>query len=29
MAIENNAMDVLRICLKYGLNANEPGTNKN
>jgi hypothetical protein len=28
MAIENNAMDVLRICLKYGLNANEPGTNK-
>ncbi len=28
IAIENNAIDVLRICLKYGLNANEPGTNK-
>ena len=27
-AIESNALDVLRICLKYGLNANEPGTNR-
>ena len=26
LAIENNAADVLRICLKYGLNPNEPGT---
>jgi hypothetical protein len=26
LAIENNSMDVLRICLKYGLNPNEPGT---
>ena len=26
LAIENNSHDVLRICLKYGLNPNEPGT---
>jgi hypothetical protein len=26
LAIENNSLDVLRICLKYGLNPNEPGT---
>lgn len=26
LAIENDAMDVLRICLKYGVNPNEPGT---
>lgn len=26
LAIENNSMDVLRICLKYGLNPNESGT---
>lgn len=25
LAIENNSIDVLRICLKYGLNPNEPG----
>lgn len=28
LAIESNSLDVLRICLKYGLNANEPGTNQ-
>ena len=26
LAIENNSHDVLRICLKYGINPNEPGT---
>lgn len=26
MAIENDSIDVLRICLKHGLNPNEPGT---
>jgi len=26
LAIEHNAMDVLRICLKYGLDANKSGT---
>lgn len=26
MAIESNAIDVLRICLKYGCDPNEPGT---
>ena len=26
LAIENNSLDVLRICLKHGLNPNEPGT---
>lgn len=26
LAIENNSLDVLRICLKYGLNPNECGT---
>lgn len=27
LAIESNANDVLRICLKYGCDPNEPGTN--
>lgn len=27
LAIESNAIDVLRICLKYGCDPNEPGTN--
>jgi hypothetical protein len=26
LAVENNSLDVLRICLKYGLNPDEPGT---
>lgn len=29
LAIEHNAMDVLRICLKYGLDPNKPGTVSN
>lgn len=28
-AIENNSLDVLRICLKYGINPNEHGTTEN